>query len=238
MTLLKRKQIDAIVAAWVKVSALSANGAATVITTQVTAALGTAGRGGSSVPVQVSAGEEGEGIVATGSNNRVEIWDNTTKEKISDFNGNEVYGRLTEATGTYTLTYYVLDGGTETAHSFASATDIDFSFIYRFKFEDLPADFATSLTAANVYQDPGGSGSGGSFREELTVSGTDTIGDLAKTPISGGSVVLYVNGKAESSVESPAPFTVATKAITWSAANAGYNVETTDTVVAEYATNE
>lgn len=44
-------------------------------------------------------------------------------DQIVDGSGNIVYGRVTESTGVWTLSYYVLIGGTETAYSFSS-TDV------------------------------------------------------------------------------------------------------------------
>lgn len=48
----------------------------------------------------------------------------STDDEILDTLGNEVYGRVTESAGVWTLTYYVLLSGTETPYSFGSATDV------------------------------------------------------------------------------------------------------------------
>lgn len=45
-----------------------------------------------------------------------------------DGSGNLVYGRITFAAGVWTLSFYVLISGTETAYSFASPTDISFYY--------------------------------------------------------------------------------------------------------------
>lgn len=45
-------------------------------------------------------------------------------DQIEDGSGNIVYGRITESSGVWTLSYYVLIGGTETAYSFLLATDV------------------------------------------------------------------------------------------------------------------
>lgn len=74
--------------------------------------------------------------------------------------------------------------------------------------------------------------------EALTIATQNTVPDLSKTPITASEVILFVNGVANSSQETPAPFTVAGKVVTWSAANAGFNLETTDEVLADYLTAE
>lgn len=49
-------------------------------------------------------------------------------DSIFDSFGNLVYGRITFSAGVWTLSFYVLISGTETAYSFASATDIGFYY--------------------------------------------------------------------------------------------------------------
>jgi hypothetical protein len=232
MSQLQSKQVFKLVSGWIRVSGFTASGTSGVVTTVVTNALSTAGEGGVSVPLQDASASQ-VGVLVSG-NNRVEIYDATTKLKIKDLDGNEVYGRLTSSSNVYTLTYYVLVNGVETSYSFTS-TSIDFEFIYRFDFERVPPDFAVTISTRNVAQDPSGSG-GTVKRESLAVTGTNTINSLTKTPLNG--VTLLVNGQGESSAGSPAPFTVSGKAITWSASNAGYSLATTDKVVAVYETNE
>jgi len=51
-----------------------------------------------------------------------------TGDEFLDGSGNVVYGRVTEAVGVWTLTYYVDIAGTETPYSFGSAVDIDWYY--------------------------------------------------------------------------------------------------------------
>ena len=97
MTLFKAKQISKLLAAQIRVAGFAASGSSNVVTTPITSALSTAGDGGISVPLQVSA-SSGLGVVTAAPNNRIEIYDATSKAKISSA-GFEVYGRLTEAAG-------------------------------------------------------------------------------------------------------------------------------------------
>lgn len=231
-------QIEKFLAGYVRASALSANGGSTVVTSALTTVLGTAGDAGVAVPLQ-EATTTLMGVITTGGNNRVEIYLSSTKQKITK-DGGEVYGRITYAGGAYTLTYYYLNAGSETAYSFAGATNIDFEFIYKFAFDYAPYDIIVGSKARNVNEE--GASIGRVFTEKLNVSALNTFTDvggganLAFTPDQNYNVALIVNGKHESTQDAPVPFTVSGKTITWSAANAGYPVKTTFSVIAKYTT--
>lgn len=231
------KQLTGVFAGFIRISAFTADGASDTVTSAITTALSTAGRGGVAVPLQASSGEDSVGVVVTGDN-RVEIYDAATKQKVKDASGNEVYGRITHSGGVYTLTYYSLVSGTETAYTSFSSTSIDFEFLYRFDLYRLPSGFATGVKSRNVSDDPAGTG-GTVYREQLTPTGTNALPDLTKTPTSSSVLLLYVNGVAIDSFGSgSAPFSLSGKTITWSATNAGFTLETTDRVIASYFTNE
>lgn len=232
MTLIQSKQVSKVLAGHIKVSGFSASGGSNDITTALGTAVASAGNGGVAVPLQVSGNEVTVGVVTTG-NNRAEIDDGN----LDDGNGNEVYGRLTESGGVYTLTYYSLVADTETAYTFGASTSIDFEFGYRFDFSRLPADFA--ITTAYRIVDPGGKTGGGAslHTELLTVTAADTVSNLAKTPDSTANVILLINGLAYSTLGN-ADFAVAGKAITWNSGNAGFSIEVNDKVIAQYTTLE
>jgi hypothetical protein len=228
MALVQSKQVKKFIDSYVGVTSFTASGTSTVVTTAITTALSTAGEGGVSMPLQVASSSQ-VGAIVTG-NNRVEIYDSTTKEKLVS-SGLEVYGRLTQSAGVYTLSYFVLDAGVETAVTIA--TDINFEFPYRFDFARVPSDFAISVKTKFVGEDPNGSGYT-IIREVRSVTALNTLANLSKTPLYG--VELIVNGVSELSVG--ISFSVSGKAITWNATNAGYALETTDAVIAVYETNE
>lgn len=235
--MIKQKQVFWVAGASVRASNVAASGASTNVTSAITTALSTAGKAGVSVPVQVSADEDSVGVVTASTLNLVAIQNNTSKDKIKDSAGNEVYGRLTQSAGVYTLTYYTLVNGTETAFNLpAQSIDIDFS--YRFDFARLPSDFAIALGGRVVNNDPRGSGAS-TFTELLTVTGTNAISALTKTPSATANILLIVNDAVYTTLGGgSARFSVSGKVITWSAANAGFNVDTTDFVVAQYTTLE
>jgi len=226
------------ISAAVRINGFSASGNSSTITTAITTALSTAGEGSTAVPVQAVGGGNTIGVVTSSPNNRVEIYNATSKQKIVDASNNEVYGRLTEATGVYTLSYFVLpSSGTETAFTFASATNIDFEFNYRFPFDRLPADAIVSARARNVSDDPAAIAGGGLTprAELLTVTALNTVSNLSFVPANSGIINLIVNGESfDSFGGANAPFSVSGQAITWSAANAKMALETTDRVIARY----
>lgn len=220
----------------VRINGFSASGSSSTVTTPITTALSTAGEGSAAVPVQAVGGSNTIGIVVASPNNRVEVYASNTKQKISDAS-NEVYARLTEASGVYTLSYFTLASGIETAFTFSSATNIDFEFNYRFPFDRLPADAIVSARARNVSDDPAAIAGGGLTprAELLTVTALNTVGNLSFAPASNAVVNLFVNGESfDTFGGANAPFSISGQAITWSATNARMALETTDRVVARY----
>lgn len=243
MVLQALAQIAGFFDVWTGAINFNASSSSNNVTAAITTVLSTAGRGGVSVPLQVAATAESIGLVTAAADNRVEIWRTSDGAKIAA-SGNEVYGRLTEAGGVYTLSYFTSVGGTETVYTFPSATSIDFYFSYRYDLARIPTNFATRLVARNVSQDPAGTGSGSSaqwFPEKRNVTALNTIDALTKTPTSATNVFLIVNGKTENAFGGgSAAFSVnlSTKAITWNAANAQYALQTGMDVIAFYLTAE
>lgn len=232
---LKPKQINKILAAPIRVAGVvvPSTSVSTIITTEVTAALNTAGYNSKPIPLLYSTSDTSPGIIKD-INNRVEIYSNTTGNKI-EFQGNEVYGRLTESSGVITLNYYYLLTGVETSYTFLTATTIDFEFNYRFEFKDLPTDSIIAIKQRNVQDDIPGS-TGKQRIEKLTVSSLNNISALSIMPLSNKRVRLLINGYQLESIATNPAFTVVGTAITWNSINAGWDVETTDEVIAEYFT--
>lgn len=236
MTRLKAGQIDRLIDGLIRINGLSVSGGSATVTTQISTALSNAGDGGVSVPLQV-AGTNAVGVVTTGSN-QVPISNGTTKKPIKDASDNEVYARLTEASGAYTLTFFSINAsGTETAYSFASATAIDFWFSYRYDFSRLPKDFALRYTVANVNEilaitQPTQT----TYTEQLTVTAANTITALTKTPVNSTSVTLFVNGIGYFAALADFSVNTGTRAVTWNPVNTKYAIATDDIVIAQYET--
>jgi hypothetical protein len=227
--LFQSKQIEKFTIGRLGSSGFSGAGTSDVVTTAITTAAGT-----DNVPVQVATATT-LGFITTGANNKVLILDSTSKAAIDDGAGNEIYGRLTEAAGVYTLSYYSLVVGVETAYVLP-ATTIDFFVNYNYSFEKLPADILVRINTAIVGEDPKNSDGRPIRNEKVNVTGLNILADLAFLPITN-SLALYVNGKAESEGASEG-FTRVGKVLTWDATDAKYNLETTDTVIAHYNTLE
>jgi len=218
------KQINKLLSGFREISGFTANGINDVVTAEITANLGT-------LPVQVYVPDVTEGVITTG-NNRVEIWNSTTQEKVTDASGMyEVYARLTEAGGVYTLTYFYLDNtGTEQSHDFTVGTDIDFIYAYQYTFQHLPNDFAIVLPESKVNQDIKNA-NGLHTVEALTVTATNTVNDLVSVPFNVNNVIITVNGLA---LYAGIHFTIVGQTITFLPINIGYDIETTDTLYAIY----
>lgn len=232
---LKLRQIDGLFDAPIGAIGFAASGSSNTVTTPITTVLSTAGNGGISVPLQVASTSQ-VGVITTGSDARVEIVDSSTKKKIADASSNEVYGRLSESSGAYTLSYFSLVAGSETAYTIPS-TSIDFYFNYRYDLYRLPSNFAISLGARVVSNDPASVG-GSTARwvtEKLTVTALNTLSALSNAPTVTTNIFLIVNGKTENAFGGgSAAFSVSGTTVSWSAANAGYPLETTYDVIAYY----
>lgn len=85
------------------------------------------------------------GVVVNDPENRVYLLQDTgtsTGDLAIDENGDVIYGRLTESSGTWTLTYYTAPSGVETPYSFPVSTDLQWYYTELFE----------PLTSTPVYQ--------------------------------------------------------------------------------------
>jgi hypothetical protein len=101
---IKSKQVWKVIASELQIASYSFTaGATSDITTVVTSLLGTAGLGGVGVTVKVSANDNDTGMVVGG---QIDVLDTNNDPIASPTSGNEIYGRITEASGVYTLSLY------------------------------------------------------------------------------------------------------------------------------------
>jgi hypothetical protein len=232
-TKIQAKQVARLLYAAVNITGFAFPAAASVtVTTALTTALSTAGDGGVSVPVQVASAVQ-QGAVTAATDNVVDIWVSATKMPLADAAGNEVYGRLTEAAGVYTLALFSLVAGVETSVT-PAAQNIDFQFSYNFDFDKLPITALVSASTKHVGDDPAGSGT--KLRAQtLTPTGLNTfpaLGVAYNSGASGGIFELRVNGQDLVPADG---FAVAGTTVTWTAATTGFDVTTTDKVYALYS---
>lgn len=111
--------------AWQKVSMTGAAGTTDVVTSLFT------GKTADGDATQV-------GVLTDAPGNRVELIVPATKLYLLDDDGAKVYGRLTYAATVWTLSYYSLIAGVETAYSFAAPTDFDVLYRETFTMETRP----------------------------------------------------------------------------------------------------
>ena len=241
MARLQAKQIEKLLASFVRIDGV-ATGAAntTVITAPLTTVLGTAGQGGVAVPLQVATSTT-PGVLTSGTYNRVEIYNALTKEKLfresdgSGGGGEELYARVSETTGVYNVDYYYIDAttGVETAYTFAATQNIDVEIPYKFTFATLPETFAIGVKSRNVADDA--KSNGYTHSEKLTVTAINTVSNLSFAPVDAAKVELIVNGQNFFAVEH---FSVTGLAISFSApqltAMGLGQIDTTDEVYARY----
>lgn len=139
MTRGQKKQIDNNKIAKMTISSFVASGTSDIVTPELVTAASANG-----VTVIPSNGTESSlGFIVTSSTNKVDIIDSTSKSHIPDINSNEVFGKLTESSGVYTLSYFSIQSGVETAVSLSQT--IDFLPSYNFAFKDFPFDSAIRL---------------------------------------------------------------------------------------------
>jgi hypothetical protein len=236
MAKIQAKQVKKILTGPIKITGVSVSSStsSTDITTPITSALTVAGDGSTSVPLQVSTSTSVAGVVTSSPINVCQVWDNTSKEKIT-YNEFEVYGKLTQSSGVYTISYYYFDlSGTENAYTFTAGASIDVDFNYRFEFHQAPADIIVSQLTRNVSQDGQGAGSINRL-EVVSVTSLNSISSLSTTPSDTAKVKLYINGKVEDGLGGSPAFTISGGVnVTWNSGNAGYSVDTSDRVVAEF----
>ena len=233
MSLVQSKQISKLIAGQIIIGGIAFPAASSFnVTTLLTTAASTAAQGGIPVPVQAGSAIT-EGFVVSG-NNLVDVTTTASGAKLADSSGNEIYGRLTNVGAVYTLSLFSDIAGVQTAFTLLTATNLDVMVPYIFTFEHLPFDAFIGRTMNFVSNDPA-SQAGRTKRELLTVTSLNTLSALTTAYLGTGTLVLVVNGVLVDNLDSPVALTATGTAVTWNATNAGYNLNTTDNVIAFYA---
>lgn len=179
------------------------------------------------------------GVIASPPHNKVFLRLAGTGKPVDDpVNGVSVFARLTEASGAWTLSYFILVNGTEVAYNFTGHPLVG-EFI-NFRWCDV-VQYANFKPTSVVYAGEGIDEYGGSSASAhlhindpitITTNGQVTL-SLTQTPKDPNDVVLVVNS---ASYHSPESFTVSGTTITWvaTASNGGFDLETVDKVMAQY----
>jgi hypothetical protein len=198
---MKKKLIEAYQAAPIRIGGLSASGTSVNVTTVLGTALGAAGDGGVSVPVQPLSGANKIGILTSGANH-CSIFTSVSNERILSAAGDIVFGRMTEATGVFTLGFFTVpDSGVETAYTLPS-TSIAFFFNYMYDIARFPSTAFVQIanSEAQVPLIVGGTVAPTLFREALPITATNVITALTNTPINASAITIFYENLAYSAI--------------------------------------
>lgn len=101
-------------------------------------------------------GSATEGVLTTGGENRCELIDSATNTFLEDAEGQRIYAKITESGGTWTLTFFKFEGGSEVGHTFSSGVDMGVLFREVFRSANRPTigtnpmEFGTLDVTADV----------------------------------------------------------------------------------------
>ena len=230
MTQVQAQQINRLLASPISVSGVSVVGSSVVVTSDITTACNTAGNGGVSVPFQVSTSSSVMGVITSGNNNKCMVYNYTNASNIQDASGNEVYGRLTQTSNIYTISFYSLINGTETAYNFVSTTLITYVFRYIFDFYRIPYDALISFQQFNL--DQAVASVPNKHRDNLVITTLNTVPNLSAPPIAG--VDFFINGVCHSTVASSPAFSVSGQIVTFNSSNASQSLSVGTELIANY----
>lgn len=199
----------------------------------VTASLAIDDRDGVAYTVQkTNSDQDIEGFIVEDGLNIVDILDSSSNQRIGDDENREVYAKLTEAGGVFTLTYYVNIDGTETAYSIPNSVSINFIVKYNSNWSRTPKSAKQGFVSRVIANDPKQLGGRYIPNEVVTITANNTVSDLSFTPIND-EVLFLVNGLGSS-----VAFTVNGKSITVDANTLGYTLKPTYRLTASYQTKE
>ena len=206
---------------------LGALGGSVDVTAGIATWAATGARNGTSVPMQLSANIDVEGVVVS-ANLLVQINENPSGlvPKDATDNDKEIFGRVSEAAGVYTVTFYKLDAlGVDEAIDLPAA-NYDFILFYCFPLHKVPANALIGLGRKDVSQDPVTAGV--PKIERVAVTALNVIAPITFLP-KAGSVRVEVNGVSYAEV-THSGITVTGQAIAWAPLLMLFDLETSDTV--------
>lgn len=173
------------------------------------------------------------GVITTTPHNYIQIRSVADGKAIVDPNtGRAIFGRLTFASAVWTLSFFTLVGGTETAFNFSGHPQSGAAISFRYC-EVVP--FESNDPFTDVYQGEGVdeimlNGVRRYYRNTLTVTtnGQTSI-TLPKAPATDALDLteLSVNGQA---MEYGTDYSISGSTLTWITAAAGFSLATTDKV--------
>lgn len=228
MVLIPAKQVRKFIDAPVIVENFEPSGADDNITAALTALLATAGDGGRSVPVQPAT--TGMGVVL----GRCRLRYTNPRTSISWRDGFPVHGELAHSNGTFTIAYFDSDwdGIANTVSTPRTGLRIDIEVLYRFDFDRLPASALRPAFTIDEYVSGTSQG-----QIPVTVTGVNTFAPFEAYGVLASGFMLAVNGMLFDQNNPDPSFSVDVNArtITWNPANAGFDIEPGDRVIALFS---
>jgi hypothetical protein len=180
------------------------------------------------------------GVIASAPNNKVYLREAGTGHQLKDeVSGASVFARLTEVSGAWTLSYFVLSNGTEVAYDFTGHPLVGANINFRWCEVVQAANHKpTSIVNAGEGIDQYDASSVSSHHHindsVVITSNGQTVLTLSQMPKDVNDVILIINSATYNQPES---FTVDGTSVTWVATGSagGFDLEVTDKVTAVYA---
>ena len=174
------------------------------------------------------------GVYTAPPQNKVYLRNRATLKGFQDTNGQQVIGRLTESTGVWTLTFFVIQSGAEVAYNFTGSTDVGANFDFRWcESKQLKDANATAVVNFGEGIDEIAASSPLTHQHQVdyyTATASQTAFTASATPKDATDAALYVNGVRYKYITD---FTFVGTAVTW--LNTDFTLGVGDIVTLEYA---
>jgi hypothetical protein len=176
------------------------------------------------------------GVLTTPIYNKVFLRESANGKPLTDpVDGVSVFARLTEASGTWTLSFFVLVNGIETPFDFTGHPKVGQKFDFRWcEVVQLADSSPTTIVYAGEgidEFDPSSPTNHIHIQETFTITTNgQTVFSLTQTPKDTANVIFFVNGIAYNIT---IDYTVVGTTLTW--LNVDFTLQTSDRVTAEYA---
>jgi hypothetical protein len=185
------------------------------------------------------------GVFTTNPNNKIFLRESATGKALASGIGataKSVFGRLTESAGTWTLSFFTLVAGVETAYDFAAGYDSGAHPLAGDNFDFRwceSVQIADSAPTAIVYAgegidefDPSSPTNHNHIQETVAVTSNGQTGfALSQTPKDVADVIMTVNG-VRYEYGSGKDYTIAGSTVTW--LDVDFTLQTTDEVIFSY----
>lgn len=174
------------------------------------------------------------GIYTAPPQNKIYLRNRATGKAFQDANGQQVIGRLTESTGVWTLSFFIISGGSEVAYNFTGSTDVGANFDFRWC-ESIQLKDASPILVVDYAEgideiDPSSPLIHQHQVDYFTATAAQTAFTSSATPKDATDAAFFVNGIR---YKYTTDFTFVGTAVTW--LNTDFALQAGDIVTLEYA---